>query len=177
MFSAIGVLFRAFFNICLLRTGPQDLPRSNELLIVCLFIYSVINTVFFLLSESFMDAVLAGVIESFLLVLITVAVLKINNTSQRWVQTVTALSGTGCLMALLALPVYYGITLDNLAVTYHAALLTLYIALAMWNISIMGHILRHAMDSVFGFGIVIAFVYIIMSAMTIALLLPEQTIS
>ena len=67
MFAAINILFKVFFNICRLRIGPEDLPKSNELLIVCLIVYTLLDIIFVLLSEPLIDAVLAGFIETFLL--------------------------------------------------------------------------------------------------------------
>ena len=33
------VLFKAFFNICCLVKGPQDIPESGNLLAICLVVY------------------------------------------------------------------------------------------------------------------------------------------
>ncbi len=177
MFIDISILFKVFFNICRLRIGPQDLPKSNELLIVCLIVYTLLDIIFVLLSEPLIDAVLAGFIETFLLMLMTFAILRIHNTSERWTQTVTALSGTGFLLGLIALPVFYGITVDNADQAFKSILLIFYTLLILWNIAIIAHILRYAIDTTFGFGILLAIGYIMITAIVIVIMLPDQGIS
>jgi galactitol-specific phosphotransferase system IIC component len=73
--------------------------------------------------------------------------------------------------------VFYGITVDNADQTFKSILLIFYTLLILWNIAIIAHILRHAIDKTFGFGILLAIGYIMITAIVIVIMLPDQGIS
>ena len=79
MYSIIHILFRAFFNICLLRIGPQDLPKSSELLAICLGAYTLVNFALALYAAPMLDAVLASAIETIVVTLVTMGLVKLNH--------------------------------------------------------------------------------------------------
>ena len=164
MLLAAKVLFMAFFDICRLRKGPQDIPASKNLLTLCLFFYGLLSVLLVMLSESFERAILAGLLEVILIIAFTMALLQIRSKTERWVQTVTSLSGTGIILSLIALPIYILLSIDgstdaNSSPAYGLGLLIL-AGLACWNVVIMAHILRHALEVSIMSGIIFAIVYI-----------------
>ncbi len=174
MLSAIQVLLNAFLNICLFRKNPQDLPKSNILLCLSVAGYMLASTLLALLSEQLTDATMAGIIEAMLVMLFTYGLLQIRNKTERWSQTVTALSGTGIIISLIAFPLYYlGSTGSQEGVSQSIGLLLL-VVLIIWNIAIMAHIFRHALQTTIGFGIAIAVSYIWIISSFIAILFPPQ---
>ena len=173
MYTIISTLFKAFFNICLLRTGPQDLPKSYDLLAVCIVVYTIVNFVLALYAASLLDAILASIIETMLVALITIGIVRLNHHPERWLQTLMALSGTGFIIGLIALPLFYGGALAQNDQLLQAIILFIYVLLIIWNVLVMAHILRHAMDTTFGFGIVFALTYIFITSMIISILLPD----
>jgi len=52
-------------------------------------------------------------------------------------------------------------------------ILMVYLALLIWNIVIMGHILRHAMETTLGVGIVFAMIYLVITSTLISVALPQ----
>ena len=94
----------------------------------------------------------------------SLALLQIRGKSPRWTQTVTALAGTGIIISLIALPLYVIIGVggsDEInSSTGQAFGLLLLAILACWNITVMAHILRHALDVNFVLAIVFAITYI-----------------
>lgn len=176
MLKALKTLFQVFFNICLLRSKPQELPNSTELLAVCILAACVVNFLLALFSTAAANAVLASVVEIVLIGLITLAVLQLNKHPERWLKTMMALTGTGFLLGLIALPLFFiSLNLQELAVIQLFAMLV-YLGLIVWNIMIMGHILRHALETGFGVGILFALTYIVITSISIALLLPGRDI-
>jgi hypothetical protein len=165
--QAVITLFRAFFNICLLRKKPQDLPSSYDLLLICLFLYATINSLLALTTTTPGNAVLSGVLETFLVSVITLGILKLNRHPERWVQTLTALTGTGCILGILALPLFSGALLLNTGDLLQVLLVILYLILIIWSLAIMGHILRHALDTTMGVGVVFAIFYILITSLLI----------
>ena len=107
MLSAGKVLFLAFFEICRLNKGPQDIPASRNLLTLCLVvIWFIVGSACGMLSQPIEKAVFAGVLEVALIIIFSLALLQIRGKSERWVQMVTALAGTGIIISILALPLY-----------------------------------------------------------------------
>jgi len=174
MLSVIQVMLNAFLDICLFRKNPQDLPKSNVLLCLSVAGYMLASTLLALLSEQLTDATMAGIIEAMLVMLFTYGLLQIRNKTERWSQTVTALSGAGIIISLIAFPLYYLSTTDNQEGISQSIGLLLLIVLIIWNIAIMAHIFRHALQTTIGFGIAIAVSYIWIISSFITILFPPQ---
>ena len=164
MLSAGKVLFLAFFDICRLNKRPQDIPASINLLTLCLFVYGLLSTLLAMLLQPVDKAVLAGFLEVFLIMIFSKALLQIRGKSSRWTQTVTALAGTGIIISLIRLPLYILIGIggsNELSSSSGQAIgLLLLASLACWNILVMGHILRHALDVNIMLAIILAITYI-----------------
>jgi hypothetical protein len=164
MLSSSKVIFLAFFDICRLIKGPQDIPESKNLLTICLIVYGFLSILLASLSQPTENAILAGILEVALIMIFSLALLQTRGKSSRWTQTVTALVGTGIIISIIAFPVYILIGVGELSEvetsTSQSIGLLLLATLACWNIAIMGHILRHALDVNFMFAMVLAITYI-----------------
>ena len=172
MFTAINFIFREFFSICLLQSKPQDLPVSNNLLSLCLVIYTAENVLLAQHKVTLFKAVAASLLETLLVTVITLVILGLSNRAARWRQTLTALIGTGCIMGLVALPIFYGSILAGTD-ALRAIIFLLYAVLLVWNIMVMSHILRHALDTSFAFGVIFALTYIFITSILVHLVIPE----
>lgn len=164
MLSAGKVVFLAFFDVCRLIKRPQDIPGSKNLLTLCLVVYGLMSILLAMLSQPMDKAVLAGILEVILIMVFSQALLQIRGKSSRWTQTVTALAGTGIVISLIALPIYIligvGGTNEASSGIGQGIGLLLLATLACWNIVIMAHILRHALEVNFVLAIVLAITYI-----------------
>jgi hypothetical protein len=164
MLSSSKVLFLAFFDICRLIKRPQDIPESKNLLTLCLTIYGLLSILLASLTQVADKAILAGVVEVVLIMIFSLALLQTSGKSSRWTQTVTALAGTGIIVSIIAFPIYILIGVGELnelemSTGQNIGLLLLAV-LACWNIAIMGHILRHALEVNFIFAMLLAITYI-----------------
>ena len=168
----LATLFKVFFDICLLRRKPQELPGSVELLTVSAVAYLLISSILMLVSASPGQALVSSLFELVLVALITFVILQLNHHPERLLQTLTAIFGTGCIISLLALPLVYSGLLSQPGSLLQAAAVLFYLALLFWNIVVMGHILRHALATTLGFGIVFAIIYIVIISTLISVLLP-----
>ena len=164
MSSAGKVFFFAFFEICRLRKGPQDIPESRNLLSLCLCTYGLLSIGLGMFIETPGNAILAGMLEVALLMFITQVMLQIGGKTKRWTQTVTAISGTGIIISLFALPFYFMTDFNvtqEVAATSGQGLGLLFLAvLACWNIVVVAHIFRHAMEIHFIMAMILALSYI-----------------
>ena len=174
--QAFNSILNTFFNICLLRSKPQDLPLSHVLLLISLFLYAVINALLAFTTTTPVNAILSGVLETFLVAVITLGILKFNHHPERWVQTLTALAGTGAILGVLALPLFTSALLLNAGDLLQGLLVILYLSLIIWSLAIMGHILRHALDTTMGVGIVFAIIYILIVSLLIGALISRPVL-
>jgi hypothetical protein len=167
-------LFRAFFDVCRLRKGPQDLPASPELLSLSLLAYAAAVALLTMLSKPPAVAVGASLMETALLAGINFVLLALRGFDGRWVQTTTAMAGTGVLFTLFAMPLFAGMSGDGTGAGAVPALLyAALLLLVVWNVAVTAHILRHALTVPFPAAIVIAAAYAWVVAAAVAGMFPE----
>jgi len=179
MLSACKVLFLTFFDICRLIKRPQDIPESKNLLTLCATVYGFLSILLASMSQPTDKAILAGILEVALIMIFSLALLQIRGKSLRWTQTVTAFLGTGIIVSIIAFPVYNLIGIGELtelesSIAQSIGLLLL-AALACWNIAIMAHILRHALEVNFMLAVVFAITYIWIIFSFTSAIMPMET--
>lgn len=157
----MGKIIEAFWKICLFRQGPQDLPVSSVLMLASMLVYTVASVLVGLLNLSPIAALFSGVLDVALVAAMTQLLLWIKALGARFQQTFTALMGTGAILGFLALPLLY----IQLQIGEQPALLPslLTLALMIWNLAIVGHILRHAIGAPFFVGVLLAVVFMYVS--------------
>lgn len=173
MIKTFGVLFKTFLNMCIFRYKPQDLPQSYDLLIICLLLYTLINVLLAMTTAPFATALQISILDTAIVTVITVFILKLNRHHERWLKTLMALAGTGCIIGLFTLPLFAGAFLLEVSELIQSVILMIYLALLIWNIVIMGHILRHAMETTLGIGIVFAVIYLVITSTLISVVIPR----
>lgn len=155
-------LIRPFIRLSLLDAGPQDLPASRILLGLCLAGYIGISLLVAVPGYGVGSALLQTGLDAALLAAYTRFILKARRHSERFLQTLIALLGTGILFSVLALPFAYSIagqppTSD---LTVFA-----YLVVLGWIVVVYGHIFRHALTTTLFVGIAIALGYVLLTAM------------
>lgn len=156
-------LIRTFTGLCLLRTAPQDVPYSRALLFIALGAYVMMSYILALLSTGPTTAMVLAVIDGGMLVGLAIGGLWVLSLPSRNTQLITALAGSGAIWQLAAFPVAGLLSAQPAAteptvVTQVGGLL--YLALVVWAIAIIGHILRHAFNMKFFFAAGIAVLYV-----------------
>ena len=171
MGSAPAVLFRVFMEICLLRRRPQDLPYSQALFSLCMVSYLLLTTLLNAIVYPLGNALLASAVEGVLIMAATSAALRLRGVGERWLQTTTALTGSGCILTLFALPVFaFGERLGQGQVPVMTSLLAL--LLLTWNLAVVAHVLRHALGITFPAGVMAALLYLWVISIVVAGVLP-----
>lgn len=138
------------WRIALLRAGPQDLaggyaaPTMSVLLYVCIVMISGLA-----------DERAAGMSDLFISIVVplvaTGSILGLRRVTARFNQTVAALFGTGALISLVNLPLWFSSQAPLPAPLVMLALIALF-----WSIAVDGHIWRHALNSSFAGGLMVA---------------------
>lgn len=165
-------LFNTFFEICLLQRGPQDLPVSSMLTYGLLSLLAVLG---FAINQMFMPgqtAILAVIINIGVLLIITQLILRLHKKSARYTQTLTALIGVGIVLALIGLPVFSMLAIAENNQTESPFGILLWLVLFGWEIVVTAHILRHATESTFPQGILMAILYPLIYFQLVRYLIP-----
>lgn len=153
-------LLQVFMNICLFQARPQDLPASRFLFFGSLMVTVITALPSLLLVMGSPGLVLAAVLMDVALTLLCLrGGLYFLQLETRFLQTATALFGTGVIFNLVAIPVQQtlaGAETDGGQVVVGGVL---FLALLGWNLAVTGHILRYALSIRLAGGIAIAVVY------------------
>ena len=159
MASALATLAKAFWGICTFRVAPQDIPYSTALLLgVTATNVSISTLIYYQIKVHFMSSLLATLLELFVLFGLTAALLYSFSRTQRTVQTLCALMGAGTVIGAVTLLLL--ILFPALQVPPVIGIFLLW-GIFVWNLSIVAHILRHALVTRFVIGFFIAIGYAI----------------
>ncbi len=177
MSATLPSIAQAFFSICRLKTGPQDLPVSSVLMGFTLACYLLISILLSAISMELNKALLSGLLDLVLMLLLTTVLLILHKRSQRLPQTITAIAGTSIILSLTAMPIVIWINTarDNFNDITLPGLLMFF--LIIWNIVILAHILRHALSTIMSVGIIISLIYFWLQINLINLLIHITTVN
>ena len=173
MLTALRTISKAFLEICLLRKGPQDLPKSTELLVLSLFMYTLIDVLLTVQSRPFIDALMVSFVDVGFLLLVTFLILKQHKHLDRWHQTMTALFGTGVVLGIFIFPLVFGGFQNQYEEWLQQIIVLLFLIMVIWNVAVLAHIVRHAISTSAGIGVMIAILYVWMSSLLVTMLFPE----
>jgi hypothetical protein len=151
-------LLTMFVDLCRMRVKPEDLPHSHFLMLLCIGCYFLLGFATSVLEQGFGLAILAAGADTGLMVTLAYLGLQMRGFSARAVQTITALTGTGALFEFVGWPMV--IFLQQLEEGQSSSLSLVLFALIIWNIMVIGHILRHALNVPMWVGTSIALIYI-----------------
>lgn len=162
-------LFRFFFQLCLLRTRPQDLPSSEALLgVTAAFNVAIGAVVVTPTLGNALTALMASLLDTAILAGTLWLLLRFRDHPARFVQAATAALGVSAVIAVLSLPLQWLLPADPDAVTAPAeAASLLFLVLIVWLQVALGHVLRHALDVTLPLGIGLAFLYSMISGVVI----------
>ncbi|MBA1146849.1 hypothetical protein H0Z60_07220 [Ectothiorhodospiraceae bacterium WFHF3C12] len=144
-------------GICLFQNGPQDLPASWNLLIVALAVDIALGYPAAMAYSPGDYAGLQILVATAVTAVFVYGAVNAIGQGRRFVQTATAVFGTDAIITLMALPIALtmapgprtAVTLGDLGL----------LAMGVWNIAILGHILRHALSVTLGIGVMVALGY------------------
>lgn len=157
----IRLLLR-FLDICLLRLAPQDLPGSSFLLGLSFIMYATLAFGAAVLSLPILPAFLLALFDAGLVAGLLWILLWIRDLLNRFPQTLIALYGSGTVMQLIALPIVLWQTAGVAAPAQGMAALLLWIWL-LWHLLVVGHVLRHAVNTILLLGTLLALLYLFVS--------------
>ncbi|PKM11365.1 MAG: hypothetical protein CVV13_09580 [Gammaproteobacteria bacterium HGW-Gammaproteobacteria-3] len=162
-------LIKLFFDICLLKKSPQDIPSSYALLYSLIAVYALISFLLLYITADWFDSLLQVAAEITLMLVFAKIALFLVRKRERYVQTASALFGTDALISFFALPGLTSMMAGRMTLLAFFVIL----ALMMWHWLVTGHIIRHALAQSLPFSLGIAFLYLFAMYQILAFLFPE----
>ena len=161
-------LLLLFINLCRLRAAPQDIPFSRFLMLLCTGCYGLVGFAVSLLDQNPGLSMVSAIVDVALIAGLAYLGLWIRDRGRRAVQTISALTGTGTLFNLIGWPLIAA--LQQAGDGASGFLYLLLLALIIWNIVVIGHILRHALDIPMWVGTGVALMYVYTSIRVMSVL-------
>ena len=171
----IGKWLLSWLEQCLLRRTPQADPVSLAALGGSLLAYMTLDLLQARASSDWQTSLGMTALDTLIMVLFSWSVLRLTKKSARYLQTLTALAGTGAVLGLVGLP------LIQQAARAHpdegpAGMLVLgWLVLLVWSISVQAHIYRHALSTRYGMGLLVAGLQMVLVISLLETLFPQVT--
>ena len=164
-----------FWQMCLLRDGPEKIPPSTSLAYTFAIIYLVIESISLLISRSDLSLFVIlgiGVVGLLFEVGILFGLLSLKQVAYRFRSTLIAVFGCNALILLLLVP--FNLLLKTLSKGLLFDLVnTISLICLFWWITVVGFILhRSANISIFQ-GVALAFVIELLVALLIRSVFPQ----
>lgn len=150
-------LLDTVLGLCRLRNAPQDLPHAPRLAVLLLAVSILLDSAIGAALGDGGQAPLRSLLSSVVVLGLCAVALAIRRLGHRYVQTATALIACSIAFSLLQLPVALmaGPPPATAGELTGAQVLLGWFTLGLffWQIAVNAHIVRHAMDSSFGFAL------------------------
>ena len=173
--SPVNSLLILFFDLIRLRRGPQDLPASQNLLIITGFLLIVTAILGDQMNNDFSGRLIFALSQVAILTATVWGVLALNQKSERVVQTLTAFYGTSVLIQLVVWPFRsWLLSMPEEARQQATVPLFAVVVLAIWSFVVMVHIYRNALDSSRGKAIVMSIITQVIVGLSILTLFANQ---
>ncbi|MCK4742322.1 MAG: hypothetical protein KAT25_00730 [Sulfuriflexus sp.] len=156
------LIFR-FFDICLLRAGPQDIPASLFLLRLVVVLSVIVGVFLNLQTEGFSQSLMISLFNVVWLTAFLYFSLQLRGKLPRFKQSIIAMMGTNVILGLLIMPFMYHLVAAEAAGESAPFAFQLFLLLLVWDITVFAHIIRHSLDIRLGYGFVISLGYLILS--------------
>ena len=155
-------MLRLLWDLCRFRRGPQDLPFSPSLARALVIADAGAGLLYLQVVKAGDGGIARLAMSLIIALLLPWVLLRSRGLGDRYVQTLTALIGTGVLFTLAYLPVaWLAADLpppepDAIPSRKQLVVAWLTLGLVAWKLAINGHIWRHAMNWPLAAGIALA---------------------
>lgn len=165
-------VLQRFVDLVRLRARPQDLPASDGLLLLCVLALAGTTT---LALQPFYPLTTGSArvgLDLLLQVVIVQGALRAIGHPERFRQTFTAICGTGVIFTLLAWPLYTILVDRDPSHPLAGASVLLVLGIYVWAVTVLGHILRHALEVRMSAALAWALLYVVVTTAIGETLLP-----
>jgi hypothetical protein len=128
------------------KSGPEDFPYSPSLSVGALVAFAVTGLLALSPAFALADAIPQVALELALMTTLLYAMLAVFKRQRRFLQSLTALALVGATMQLLSWPVMRLVYADGEPERIGALPTLALLGLLFWNLALIAHILRRALD-------------------------------
>ncbi len=157
-----ALIFR-FFDICILRAGPQDLPSSLFLLRLVVVLSTVVGVFLNLPIRGFSQSFAISLFSVVFLTVFLYIGLKLLNKLARFRQSLIAMMGSNIIIDAVMMPFVYMLVAAKAAGDSSPIALQMLLLSLLWSVTVFAHIIRHSFDIRFGYGFLVSLGYLILS--------------
>ena len=169
----IGKWFLSWLEQCLLRRAPQADPVSLAALGGSLLAYLALDLLQARASSDWQTSLGMTALDMLIMVLFSWSVLRLTKKSARYLQTLTALAGTGAVLGLVGLPLIQQAARAHPGEDPGGMLVLGWLVLLVWSISVQAHIYRHALSTRYGVGLLVAGLQMVLVISLLGTLFPQ----
>lgn len=163
------ILLQRFLQICLFRAGPADVPSSYGFLKIVCLIYFAVGVLVSRVDHNWPLSLAGSFADTCLLLMVCGLLLYYRGFSSRFAQTATAMAGTGSLLGLLGLPIFWLFRQVEPSGQLTSLVLLLVLLLVFWSLFVTAHIFRYALDIKPGMAALVTVLYTIISLLVVGL--------
>lgn len=152
-----------YFKIAFFKASPDQLPLNISCMLKALLIYCAINLFLLNTQSSLIQVLMQIFVELSLLSFFVYFGLKIKQTPERFLQTLSALIGAGMVISLISTPIYYIFTPQFLnQEEVSQSFINITVVLLVWNLAIISHIFKRSFEINMIMAAVLSFNYLIL---------------
>lgn len=170
--NALYSLLKAVVDLCLLRIGPQQLPRASLLAGIAVAAYILVDLATALAGLPPLRALFASLLDTLLAAAFIQLALQLTHKPERFVQTLTATLLAWSLLGVLVLPLLFGTSGVEQGSSQSLLLFAGLALYLVWSLVVFGHILRHALALPLYGGIGLSIVYFVLSQIVMGIVFP-----
>jgi len=166
-------LLRLFFELCLMKKGPKDVPDSSVLLTLVFCLYFLAGTVLLSSSLVLTEALMQSLIETVLLGVFVYFLVSFFSIKNRFNQAITAIYGSGAFITIVSMPfIFWMQSLTGNGSTGMVGLIVF--MLVCWSFIVMAYIIRETIEKSFAVSLLLTFCYLYASYQLIKLVYPAD---
>ena len=158
---------------CMLRRAPQADPVSKTALGWSLVAYLTMDLLQARTSSDWSTSLGMTTLDTLIMILFSWSVLRLTKKTARYMQTLTALAGTGVVLGLVGLRLIQQAAQAHLDEGPAGTLVLGWLMLLVWSISVQAHIYRHALSMRYGAGLLVAGLQMILAISLLETLFPQ----
>jgi hypothetical protein len=169
-------LLRIFVDLCLIKTGPKEVPDSEVLLKLVFLIYFLAGTLLLSSSMEFSEAVIQSFIETLLVGLFIYILAIFFAVKNRFNQSITAIYGSGALITIFSVPFVFMI--ENLTKQGGSTGVVgmIVFLIVCWSFIVMANIIREMIQKSFSISLLLTFCYLYLSYQVIQMVYPAEVV-
>jgi len=166
-------LLKRYLKICLLSNGPEDLPYSQILFQLMLFVYFFTGCLSMWPALAVSDSLGIMLLDTIILLVFSWVCLIAFNKRSRFLQTATALTAVGAIFQLLAWPLLFYVNEAKQMDTVSIEASFLLLLIISWNLAVYAHIFRRAFGIRMPAAFIMTIAYVVINMTTRGMLFPD----